>query len=115
MRERSYFHNLFINSPEDESKLLTSLAHSRSVDHWHQLLGVLGQEPVEEPLVALQQVHQVDVLVEGVLVPPHIPQTVRHLLRLSLDPGRQETMNTKQLSFLDTSCHTLGQPEKMSR
>ena len=79
------------------------LAYCGCVDQGHQLLRVLGQQLVEQPLVPtvyrvscllislvmsgykpLQQIHQVDVLVQIVRISLHVTETVRHLLSLAL-------------------------------
>ena len=64
---------------ERQTKLLARQAHSRGVDYRHELHGVLREELVEQLLVPVEQVHQVHVLVEGVLVSTQVPHTVLSL------------------------------------
>jgi hypothetical protein len=53
------------------SKLLTCQSHGGRVDDRHQLLDILREQLVKEALVAVQEVNQVHVLVQGVLVAAH--------------------------------------------
>lgn len=60
-------HNLHLPwPPEGQSILLTGQAHGGCVHNGHELLGVRGQQAVEELLVAVLQGHQQDVSENGV-------------------------------------------------
>jgi len=90
-----------LGSPEHQTKLLTRQTHSRGVHNGHQLLRVLAQHLVEQLLVPLQEVRQEAVLVEGVLEPPEVPQSVIRSLVLGLDPRWEKAMDAETLALLD--------------
>jgi hypothetical protein len=74
----------------DAAVLLAGLPDGGRVDDGEQLLDVVDEELVEEPLVALLQVHHGDVAVQRPLV---LPQVVHELLLLQLlrrQRGRQQ-------------------------
>ena len=55
------------------AKLLAGQSNSGSVDDGHELFDVLGEELVEEALVAVEEVNHVEVLVQGLLVTTQVP------------------------------------------
>ena len=52
---------VLLGPPEDVSVLGAGQAHSGGVHDGHQVLYVLHQHPVEQPLIPLLDPHQVDV------------------------------------------------------
>ena len=52
-------------APEDAAELLARLADRRRVDDRHELLEVIGEDAIEEVLVAVLQRGQADVALEG--------------------------------------------------
>merc|ERR1719450_70628 len=91
-----------LGSPEHQPKLLAGQTYRWSVDYWHQLFGVLGQYFVEQLLISLQQVRHVTVLVQRLFKPPQIPESMIRLVILVLHSGRQQSVDTKNLSLLNT-------------
>lgn len=60
--QRGRYHNLLLPwPPEGQPILLAGQAHGGRVHNGHELLGVRGQQAVEELLVAVLQGHQQDV------------------------------------------------------
>jgi hypothetical protein len=86
--------------PEDEAVLLAGQPDSWSVDDGHHQLKVLGDDPVEELLVALQETHDVDVSVEVAFIAEEVLHNDEHLLALREDGRRQEAMDAQQLTLL---------------
>ena len=93
------------------AKFLTCKTHCWGINDWHQFLNIFGEELVKKSFIAVQQIRQIYILVQGFLVPSHfkkkemliillsslprssilsltITQAVVYLFSLSLDPWR---------------------------
>ena len=70
------------------AELLARAAHSRRVDDRNEFLEVLGQQPVEERLVAVLKGCQPDVLLEVFALAPDVLELQAHLLVDTADPRR---------------------------
>ena len=81
--------------PEDVAELLAGTPDRRRVDDRQELLEVVGQDPVEERLVAVLQRRQPDVALEVVRLATDVLELERDLLLDRRDPGRQEAAQAR--------------------
>ena len=96
-------------APQDVAELLAGLAHGRGVDHRHELLEVVGQEPVEERRVAVLQGRQADVLLERVLLARDVLPLELDLLLDGLDPVGQHAAQPEGLALVLAEGEVLGE------
>ena len=96
-------------APEDVAELLAGLAHGGRVDHRHELLEVVGQEPVEERRVAVLQRGQADVLLERVLLARDVLPLELDLLLDGLDAVGQHASQAEGLALVLAEGQVLGE------
>lgn len=53
------------------AKFLTCKTHCWGINDWHQFLNIFGEELVKKSFIAVQQIRQIYILVQGFLVPSH--------------------------------------------
>jgi len=92
---------------EDEPVLLTGKANSWSVDDWSHFLDVFCHELVKELLISVQKSRQVNVLVKVIGKTADVGQNPFHLFVLCEHGWRQQSVNSKQLTFFQRKCHSL--------
>ena len=84
---------------EDEAVFDACLANRRRVDERHHLFHIGREHVVEELLVAIEQVHQIDVAVEVGGESLQVGQDQIGLLLLALHYGRKEAVNAQRFAF----------------
>ena len=84
---------------EDETELPACLPHCRRVEDGQQLGQVVHDRPVEEPLIAVEQCHEEQVLVERGVEASQVGQDSMFLLVLGEDPRGQQPSKAEHLSF----------------
>uniref|UniRef100_A0AAG5CP82 Uncharacterized protein n=1 Tax=Anopheles atroparvus TaxID=41427 RepID=A0AAG5CP82_ANOAO len=103
-------HEQTARPPVDQPKLLARQPHRGRVHDRHHLLHVLRDQPEEQPLVAVLQIHQVQVLVQVLLVARDRDAAQFQLLLLRLEPGRLQPVDAEDLALLEREREPLVQP-----
>jgi hypothetical protein len=83
----------------DVAELPARVAHRRGVDEGSELFEVLDQQAVEEPLVAILEGRQPDVLLQVVALAVQVLQLELDLLRKGRDPRRQQPPQAHRLAL----------------
>ena len=94
---------------DDVAELLAGPPDRRGVDDRQELLGVLGQEPVEERRVAVLERGQADVLLERVVLAAEVLELELDLLLDRQDPVGQEPARPNALALVGREREVLGQ------
>ena len=81
------------------AEFLTGAAHRGRVDDGQELLEVLGEDAIEERLVAIMERRQADVALEVVGLSPDMLQLERHLLLDDRDARGQEPAQAERVAL----------------
>lgn len=88
-------------------KIAVRLTNCWSIDEWHHVANVRGQDTIEQTFIAILQSHQVDVSIQVICAAFEQHFCLIELLLLAFHSGRKQTVNAQCLTLLNGEGETL--------